>query len=104
MLGPWNTGILEAYSAFGKDCFVAILDDDDEWEVNHIEACLEAASDSCQWVVSGLVRVTRNESLGKNESMPNSKPDASAFFTTNPGIQGSNLFVRVSALLGKVEK
>ena len=75
------------------------VDDDDEWEENHIEVCLEAASNgSCQWVASGIVRVTQNR---KNENLPTSKPKASEFFTTNPGIQGSNLFVRVSALLGK---
>ena len=97
--GAWNSGIFSALSTVGIDCWISILDDDDEWEENHIEVCLEAANNgSCQWVASGIVRVTQNR---KNENLPTSKPKASEFFTTNPGIQGSNLFVRVSALLGK---
>ena len=79
---------------------MAILDDDDEWKANHIEVCLRAASESCMWIVSGIVRAGR--SGHRNEPLlTTSKPNADDFFTTNPGIQGSNLFVRVSALLGK---
>lgn len=98
--GPWNTGILAALASFGNDFWVAILDDDDEWERDHIESCLRAVEDeSCMWVASGLVRVS--QSGRKNESILTSKPNADVFFTTNPGIQGSNLFVRASALLGE---
>lgn len=97
--GPWNTGILEAFSLFGEECWVAILDDDDEWEDNHIEACLEAASGNCMWVVSGIERVS--SSGRRKENLLVSTPSAGSFLTTNPGIQGSNLFVKVSALLGE---
>ncbi|KAL7554231.1 hypothetical protein ACHAWF_017646 [Thalassiosira exigua] len=91
--GAWNTGIFAALDAFGQDCFVAILDDDDEWEKNHIEACLEAAGGSqCQWVVSGIIRCS--QSGRKQEPLLASQPKASQFFSTNPGVQGSNLFVK----------
>ncbi|KAL7543213.1 hypothetical protein ACHAXR_012512 [Thalassiosira sp. AJA248-18] len=96
--GAWNTGILEALATFGEDCWVAVLDDDDEFLENHIESCLKAASESCQWVVSGIVRCS--PSGPRNENLLMSEPKAADFFATNPGVQGSNLFVRVRALLG----
>ena len=96
--GSWNSGILSALASFGHDCFVAFLDDDDEWENNHLETCLKAANENSMWVVSGIVRISAS---GKRyEHLLESKPTADDFFTANPGIQGSNLFVRVSALLG----
>ena len=96
--GSWNSGILSALASFGHDCWVAILDDDDEWNINHIESCLKAANENCMWVVSGIVRIS--SSGRRYENLLESKPTADDFFTANPGIQGSNLFVRVSALLG----
>ena len=99
--GAWNSGIMAAFASYGEDCWVAILDDDDEWETNHIKLCLEAASERCQWVASGLIRCSK--SGRKNENLPISQPKAEDFFSTNPGIQGSNLFVRVRALLGECD-
>lgn len=97
--GAWNSGIINALDTFGEDCWVAILDDDDEWLSNHIELCLKAAGESCQWVASGIVRCS--QSGRNNEPLPIAEPKAEDFFTTNPGIQGSNLFVQVRSLLGK---
>ncbi|KAL9184057.1 hypothetical protein ACHAXT_002143 [Thalassiosira profunda] len=96
--GPWNTGIMAAFAAFGKDCWVAILDDDDEWLETHLESCLSVATASSQWVVSGLIRDV--EGVRKQENLLANEPTAVDFFSTNPGIQGSNLFVRTRALLG----
>ena len=56
--GSWNSGILSALASFGHDCFVAFLDDDDEWENNHLETCLKAANENSMWVVSGIVRIS----------------------------------------------
>mmetsp|Transcript_20279 Transcript_20279/g.41933 ORF Transcript_20279/g.41933 Transcript_20279/m.41933 type:complete len:242 (+) Transcript_20279:250-975(+) len=96
--GNWNTGILEALSTFGGDCWVAILDEDDEWHESHVETCLKSStSQECQWVVSGIVRMGKT---GKSKDpIPDLIPIAKDFFTTNPGVQGSNLFVRCEALL-----
>lgn len=121
--GAWNTGIYAALEAFGEDCWVAILDDDDEWKENHIELCLRVANEKSQWIASGLIRCSL--SGRKNETFPTSKPSAKDFFAANPGVQGkhmlstnlfalhrltnnhdfigSNLFVRVGSLLGKCE-
>lgn len=84
--GPWNTGILAALASFGEDCWVAILDDDDEWEDNHIEACLDASADqSCMWVVSGITRVS--PSGRRQENLLLSQPAADSFLSSNPGVQ-----------------
>lgn len=88
----WNIGIMAAYTHF-NDCWVAILDDDDEWMEDHIRKCLDAATnDNCQWVVSGIIR--QGQTGTKHEPLLKTRPSANQFFTTNPGIQGSNIFVR----------
>ena len=49
--GCWNTGIMYAIAECGLctnpmeedcDCFVSILDDDDEWKPSHIRLCVES--------------------------------------------------------------
>lgn len=84
---------MAAYSNY-EDCWVAILDDDDEWHDDHISKCLEAASacKECQWVVSGIIR--KGTSGVTHEPILKELPQAEQFFVTNPGVQGSNLFVR----------
>ena len=92
--GAWNTGILTAFGWYGENCWVAILDDDDEWKDNHLEECLHAGSkvgtSSCQWIVSGIIRRSNSSGEFKDslEPIPFRKPRASDFFTTNPGVQG----------------
>lgn len=82
---------MAAFSRF-EDCWIAILDDDDEWNDDHISTCIAAAGKDCQWVVSGIIRV--GKSGRTNEPILKDKPVANQFFATNPGVQGSNLFVR----------
>ncbi|KXZ45448.1 hypothetical protein GPECTOR_54g189 [Gonium pectorale] len=131
--------------------WVAILDDDDAWEPNHLEACLAAAAaaaaashqPAADMVVSGLLRYehdgedgcdgTYDDGGGGGSTSPAGHPagasaaarltsfplatqqlppqpvpqpvppegplDARCFLTDNPGIQGSNLFVRLGTLL-----
>ena len=97
--GSWNTGILEALSTFGENCWVAILDDDDEWKDNHIEKCIGAIKEKadCQWIVSGIIR--QGKSGRTEEPLLRYQPAAEDFFATNPGVQGSNMFVRCSTVL-----
>ena len=101
--GAWNTGILKAYEEFGEDCWIAILDDDDEWLENQIACCVQAlsANEHCMWVVSGLIRRSDGSGAFKDskESLPEKMPNVNEFFYTNPGIQGSNLFVKCKLLL-----
>ncbi len=98
--GAWNTGLewLRRHAGDPKGVFVAILDDDDEWEPNHLQVCTEAAeSRSLDMVASALVRITGD--APDRTQIPPPLLDASLFLVGNPHIQGSNLFVRLSALL-----
>lgn len=95
--GAWNTG-LDFIAAQWPVCYVAILDDDDEWDADHIQACVNAAhrAGGADVVVSGL-RLSRD---GKEIPRP---PPVSLhvddFLAGNPGWQGSNTFVSLQTLL-----
>lgn len=92
--GAWNTGL--DYIRRHHDGFVALLDDDDEWDADHLEAnqavALECGADI---VVSGLRRVVD----GTNIPRPLvTSINARDFLVGNPGWQGSNTFVSVRRL------
>lgn len=98
--GAWNTGLdwLRRHAGDPRDVLVAMLDDDDEWEPEHLAVCTAAAiSGPCDMVAASIVRIT-----GTTPPRPQAPPDAleaGLFLVGNPHIQGSNLFVRLSALL-----
>ncbi|HVB11682.1 MAG TPA: glycosyltransferase family A protein, partial [Nitrososphaerales archaeon] len=100
--GALNTALLHLLSIGidEEETFVAFLDDDDRWESNYLErgvACVTA--DASDLVVSGIIRhETGGDSLGRKQSIP-AELNSSSFLATNPHIQGSNLFVRLSCLL-----
>jgi GT2 family glycosyltransferase len=93
--GAWNTG-LQWLRTQGFDGFVALLDDDDTWDPEHLERNQQAASATgAAFAVSGL-RLHRD---GRLEPRPLlSRLVAADFLVGNPGWQGSNTFVRMSAL------
>lgn len=98
--GAWNTGLdwLRRHAGDPKGIFVAVLDDDDEWEPEHLAVCMDAAvSGSLDMVASAIVRLT-GVAPGRTQRPPDAL-DAELFLVGNPHIQGSNLFVRLSALL-----
>jgi len=98
--GAWNTGLewLRRHAGDPGSVLVAILDDDDEWEPDHLQSCTEAAkSDSLDMVASAIVRVTGD--APDRVQAPPANLEAGLFLVGNPHIQGSNLFVRLSALL-----
>ena len=91
--GAWNCGILEVTDLpeTQKYCYLAILDDDDSWEPNHLEKCLEKTHNGLvDWVVSGIVRHEDGRNLF--QTIPDSLQQDD-FFVGNPHVQGSNLFV-----------
>lgn len=102
--GAWNTGIDQLHRdarlvARPELCFVAILDDDDAWEPDHLEACLEeAVAGDCGMVAAGLIRHEAPDDLGHRHSIPHAL-DAREQFIRGQHIQGSNLFVRLDAML-----
>jgi len=81
-----------------EETYISILDDDDEWEPTYLEKCFsKAVENGLDLVVSGIIRHT-----SKNESFKLEIPcqiDPEIFLTSNPHIQGSNFFVKFSALL-----
>lgn len=75
------------------DCFVAILDDDDAWDPNHIEANVDAATrNSAEVVVSGLRLLVDGVERERHLIMSLTDRD---FMVGNPGWQGSNTFVQM---------
>ncbi|WP_284259497.1 glycosyltransferase [Acidocella aquatica] len=95
--GSWNTGLADI-RARRPDAFVAILDDDDEWDEDHLEKCVDAvrATDGTVDVVISGLRILKD-----GEELPRSAPLSlcvEEFLTGNPGWQGSNTFVRAETL------
>ena len=79
--------------------WLALLDDDDWWEMTYLEDCASLASRGCKQVVAGLIRYDKSEPEGTNLSIPE-ELDISSFLISNPHIQGSNLYVRLDSFLG----
>lgn len=94
--GTWNTGF-SVLNKFYRDCYVAIIDDDDHWHADHLSSC-EATSKGGQAdvVLSGINVVQRSTVLARNIPENFSEGD---FLTGNPGWQGSNTFIRLSTAL-----
>lgn len=93
--GAWNTGLQHLWRS-GYDGYVAILDDDDGWDDEHLACNLAAAKTArADVVVSGL----RRDAGG--EVRPRALPadlTARDFLRGNPGWQGSNTFASIAAL------
>ncbi len=96
--GAVNSGISHSINAGFKpsDTFVALLDDDDWWDVKYLENCLRFALETgSDWIISGLIRHDGENVSGVYQSIPNSV-SIDDFLESNPNIQGSNMFVRLS--------
>ncbi|NLE27987.1 MAG: glycosyltransferase family 2 protein, partial [Clostridiaceae bacterium] len=99
--GAVNTGLarLIELGVCPESTFVALLDDDDEWEPGYLKTCMGAAdSGGSDLVVAGLVRHESESDPGTLLSIPEAL-STHDFFVGNPHVQGSNLFVRLSTLL-----
>jgi len=91
--GAWNCGVMELTSLpeVQKYCYLAVLDDDDAWEPNHLAKCLEQVQNGlADLVVSGIVRHEEKET--RRQQIPRNIQQKD-FFVGNPHIQGSNLFL-----------
>lgn len=96
--GAWNTGIgLLAERHSQAPCYVAFLDDDDEYLPDHLPRCVRSIGPDVAAVLEDTLRVsTAGEELQVLESSA-LRPEA--FFLGNPGVQTSNLFVRLDVLM-----
>lgn len=95
--GAWNTGIEFIADQLGEDCFVCILDDDDEWTPNHLELC-EAELLNNNTAIGIFPWIYRTDI---NRALKFSTQDLTIdnFLIGDPGIQGSNMIIRASAFL-----
>ena len=99
--GSWNTGIDWIFRQHTSPQFtyVAILDDDDSWLPNYLETCInECISGNFDMVAAGIQRF---ESEHIKPVIYPAPPTlyADDFLVGNGGIQGSNIFIRMSAML-----
>src|SRR5690606_4387778 len=93
----WNVGIDYA-NKLNSRAYLAILDDDDRWDSDHIEVCETVLKHSpqCDVVLSGL-KIQKD-----NQVIINPLPSTITiddFLKGNPGWQGSNTFVRLQPLI-----
>ena len=98
--GAWNSGLdhLLRTCRDPRAVFVALLDDDDQWEPHHLADCAAtAAKRGLDMVATPFLRLEE----GKEPQLvvPPTLLDAADFLVGNPGIQASNLVCRLSVLL-----
>lgn len=93
--GTWNTGLHWLHKQ-GHAGYVAILDDDDEWDPDHLALCEQFAKDGVDVVLSGLRAMRKGAELPRQPLLSVERDD---FLAGNPGWQGSNTFVRLSTLM-----
>ena len=99
--GSWNTAIDYLFRTIEQphELFVAILDDDDAWAPSYLEDCLEfARNEDLDFVAADMCRIKGTNGTRTRSAAP-STLRAGDFLVGNPGIQGSNLFLRFSVLL-----
>ena len=98
--GSLNTAIshiLNDMVAPPESSYIAFLDDDDAWEPKYLEECLTTAVlEDLDWVIAGIIR--HEAKVGIDLSIPVGLTIRD-FLSTNPHVQGSNLFVRLSTIL-----
>lgn len=88
----WNAGLNELARSGAAD-HVAMIDDDDEWDSDHLAACESAAlarEPIAEVVISGL-RMVRCGIEIPRQPLTSVRP--ADFLAGNPGWQGSNTFV-----------
>lgn len=97
--GSWNSAIdywlLQTQSP--ENTFIAILDDDDEWTNDYLKMGTEnIRRDDLDMVACDFYRITEDDR--KINEAPNQLL-VNDFLIGNPGIQGSNIFIRLSCFL-----
>ena len=98
--GAWNSGLDHLLRTCGdpERLHVAILDDDDRWDPRHLEICMAAVGrHRLDMIAASFCRIGKAGT--RCLQIPPRSLNAAHFLTENPGIQGSNMVVRLSALL-----
>ena len=96
--GAWNTALAYLQRSV-PGAFVAVLDDDDAWSATYLQRCEETVlAGDLDMAAAGLIRYESVDDPGRLLDIP-ARLDADDFLVGNPNIQGSNLFVRLRAIL-----
>lgn len=99
--GCWNSAVqyLASQVDAAENVILAFLDDDDSWHPNYLEECVKVLRYyELDMVASGFNRI-ESDCQSPIQTPAPSKLEAPLFLTGNPGIQGSNLFLRMSTFL-----
>lgn len=100
--GAWNSAIEHLCSNVHQNrdsFFLAFLDDDDEWHKSYLESCLlNAKKNNSEMVAAGFYRI-ESSNAQPSVCLPPKVLTEDQFLIGNPGIQGSNLFVSLNAIL-----
>lgn len=94
--GAWNTGLLWLQERHFSG-YVAMLDDEDEWDADHLDQCEQQSGQGDADVVLSGLRVMKDGI--EIERAPLSSVTRDDFLVGNPGWQGSNTFVKLSTLM-----
>lgn len=100
--GAVNTGLSQALLDYPDmdNTYVSILDDDDWWDISYLQNSAKFATETkADWIITGLIRHDIQNPDGYPQSIPQ-HIDIDDFYVGNPNIQGSNLFVKLSKILG----
>lgn len=99
--GCWNSAIDTLFAQVNNpnEVLLLFLDDDDSWEKTYIETCSNNISNNqLDMVASGLCRIESIDDTPLITQAPECLL-AEEFLVSNPGIQGSNLCLRLSVFL-----
>jgi GT2 family glycosyltransferase len=99
--GAWNVALDLLHRTVDDPArlFVAFLDDDDRWAPTYLESCAQLARhDALDMVAADILRIEEPGAAPLHNRAP-AELRATDFLVGNPGVQGSNLFVRLSVLL-----
>jgi len=94
--GAWNTGFDFLKKFLGEKSYVAILDDDDEWESTHLESCIEKIK--CK-LYKAVFSYLKRQDCPKASIFNIQDLTIDNFLIGSPGIQGSNMFFNLKSLL-----
>lgn len=96
--GAWNTALAHLQGV-APSTFVAILDDDDSWEPQYLDACAMAASRHVLDMVAAGITYHKPTIREYQMLDPPDQLVVGDLLVRNTHIQGSNMFVRLCKLL-----
>lgn len=96
--GAWNTGIDHIAERFGPEAYVCILDDDDEWVDTYTHEVRQVISNAARPLVGVFAHIVRSDVPDGPLAFTRKELVVSSFLKGNPGVQGSNMVLRVDEL------